>query len=247
MRSLLDILIWGMCTNLIHFCLLISQLQNHELTSSFYRLVWCRHMKPPSDVVTRMARGRLMLLGMFWESISICNASLPKNYCGMVSCSFLFGRETCVWWFFRLVCWVFRTGRDAGGTGCRAHVPGLVCPTILRHFESVAEYFSQLNLLQIKLMTRRLQCSESRGRMSWKRPACLMPVLYESSMLYSLQSLHGQAIKRRLWGDCRSGQGFLEVVAPGKWKYLTNITENMRSYLHPKCQSLELYVEMANL
>lgn len=31
-----------------------------------------------------------------------------------------------------------------------------------------------------------------------------------------------------LWGDCRSGQGFLEVVtvvAPGKWKYLTNITE----------------------
>ena len=35
-------------------------------------------------------------------------------------------------------------------------------------------------------------------------------------------------------GDCRSGQGFLEVVtvvAPGKWKYLTNIRENMRSYL----------------
>lgn len=88
-------------------------------------------------------------------------------------------------------------------------------------------YFSQLNLLQIKLMTRRLQCSESRGRMSWKRPACLMPVLYESSMLYSLQSLHGQAIKRRLslrwlqkWtrlpGSCDSC-GTWKVEVPDKY------------------------------
>lgn len=148
--------------------------------------------------------------------------------------------------FFGPVCWVFRTGRDAGGTGCRAHVPGLVCPTILRHFESVAEYFSQLNLLQIKLMTRRLQCSESRGRMSWKRPACLMPVLYESSMLYSLQSLHGQAIKVIAEVDKASWKLWqLWHLESGSTWQISQKTWDLTS--HPKCQSLELYVEMVNL
>ncbi len=153
-------------------------------------LPW-RHMKPPSDVVTRMARGRSMLLGHVLGINFYLQGIFTPKLCGMVSCCFVFGREKCLLVdFLGPVCWVFRTGGDAGGTGCRAHVPGLVCPTILRHFETVAWYFSQLNLLRIKLMTRRLQCSEFRGRMSWKRPDCLMPVLYESSTPYSLQSLH---------------------------------------------------------